>query len=300
MTTPHTAYLAKSGLAHLLLAELSDVVSVHGDLILAKGPAQRVYWCQNVWHDVQQLPVTSISDAAQKLKSLQRNWCPYVYQLHRRTQLIEDALPHVSAKPLRFLDPPKPGTLGAFTLIGPNQLLACTHTDSFMPLGKYEFIEDKLHPPSRAYLKLWEAFTRFQFSPSQEVCLDLGASPGGWSWVLAQSAKRVYAFDRSPLDPRVAQLSNVTHQQLDAFSVDVASFPEARWVFSDVICYPQKLLQFAQRCVEKCPDKNYLFTIKFQGETDTSAIAHGFEALGGTVVHLYHNKHELTWIRRAA
>ena len=52
--------------------------------------------------------------------------------------------------------------------------------------GEYEFQEDKTSPPSRAYLKLWELFTRLGHWPrSGERVLDLGASPGGWTFVLA-------------------------------------------------------------------------------------------------------------------
>src|SRR5215469_6848370 len=53
------------------------------------------------------------------------------------------------------------------------------------------------HPwVSRGGLKLTAALDHFGFDPSGRVCLDVGASTGGFSEVLlARGAKRVYAID---------------------------------------------------------------------------------------------------------
>ena len=62
-------------------------------------------------------------------------------------------------------------------------------------------------PPNRAYLKLWEALTLAANMPDGrmprpgELCLDLGSSPGGWSWVLQKLGARVISVDKAPLDP---------------------------------------------------------------------------------------------------
>ena len=46
--------------------------------------------------------------------------------------------------------------------------------------------------------------------------------------------------------------------------------------------------------------KNFVCTIKFQGETDHEAAA-AFAAIpGAQVLHLHHNKHELTFMLTAA
>ena len=63
-----------------------------------------------------------------------------------------------------------------------------------------EFIEDKHSPSSRAYLKLWETFTRFQEYPKEgDKCLELGAAPGGWTWVLANLGCKVTLSIEPPL-----------------------------------------------------------------------------------------------------
>jgi 23S rRNA (cytidine1920-2'-O)/16S rRNA (cytidine1409-2'-O)-methyltransferase len=67
---------------------------------------------------------------------------------------------------------------------------------------------ERAHPfVSRGALKLVAALDRFGFSPQGHVCLDLGASTGGFSEVLlARGARRVYAVDvgHGQLDPRIA------------------------------------------------------------------------------------------------
>jgi hypothetical protein len=105
--------------------------------------------------------------------------------------LVEDRLPSVSAKPIVFgADPPK-ATLGSWTLINANTIVASANCSSPFPNGEVGFVEDRRASPSRAYLKLWEFFTLFGCRPrAGELCLDLGASPGGWTSVLQQLVER--------------------------------------------------------------------------------------------------------------
>jgi 23S rRNA (cytidine2498-2'-O)-methyltransferase len=54
-------------------------------------------------------------------------------------------------------------------------------------------------------------------------------------------------------------------------------------------------LALVQRWIEAGAAKRIVCTIKFQGETDHAA-AEAFAAIpGGRVMHLFHNKHELTF-----
>ena len=124
---------------------------------------------------------------------------------HRRAALIQERLPHVSAKPVVFPAAAPTAPLGSWTLLAPDRLLAAAHCSAPFPNGEVEFVEDKTGPPSRAYLKLWEALVRLRRWPQPgERCLDLGASPGGWTWVLAKLGAHVVAVDKAPLDPRIA------------------------------------------------------------------------------------------------
>ena len=68
---------------------------------------------------------------------------------------------------------------------------------SFETDGKaVEVQEGGLRYVSRGGLKLEEAIKRFSFDPAGLVCLDLGASTGGFTDCLLQhGAKKVYALD---------------------------------------------------------------------------------------------------------
>ena len=66
-----------------------------------------------------------------------------------------------------------------------------------------------------------------------------------------------------------------------------------------MICYPTRLLTMVERWLGSGTARNLLCTMKFQGATD-HAIARRFAAIPGSqLMHLHHNKHELTWIRLA-
>jgi 23S rRNA (cytidine2498-2'-O)-methyltransferase len=233
------------------------------------------------------------------LRAIQRNWSLYSAAHHRRGALVMQALPRVAAKPLVFPSPAPTAPLGAFTLLEPGRILASPAKSSPVPNGEWRFVEDREGPPSRAYLKLWEALTRLGRHPAPgERCLDLGASPGGWTWALARLGARVTAVDKAPLDPRVAAMPGVEVRQESAFGLDPAR-ERAEWLFSDVICYPKRLLALLRRWVAAGTAANIVCSVKFQGRTDHAA-AEAFAAIPGAVLfHGSHNKHELTFARLA-
>jgi 23S rRNA (cytidine2498-2'-O)-methyltransferase len=293
-----TAYLAAEGFLDELVAELGEVSAVHGRLVLAPGPAREAAWAENVWHAPQRLAVASIGDAARQLRAIQRNWAVYAHGLHRRAALIEEKLPKVSAKPLRFGDPRPMAPLGSWTLLDAATVLAAPRCASAFPNGVVRFVEDRAAPPSRAYLKLWEALTVIGERPGPgDLCLDLGASPGGWSWVLHGTGARVVSVDKAPLDPRIAALPGLEYRQLSAFALDPASLGPVDWLFSDVVCYPARLYRLVETWLAAGTCRRFLCTIKFQGATDHET-ARRFAAIPNSrLMHLSHNKHELTWVK---
>jgi 23S rRNA (cytidine2498-2'-O)-methyltransferase len=295
-----TAYLAAEGFEEELAHELGAVERRHGRLLIAAGAPRPSAWAANVWLDPREIRVASIGDAAAKLRAIQRNWAAYAPLLHRRATLIEERLPTVSARPLVFGTPPPAAPLGAWTLLDPETVLAAPHCTSPFPNGEVRFVEDRAGPPSRAYLKLWEALTLIGRRPQPgETCLDLGASPGGWSWALARMGARVVSVDKAPLAPEVALLPGIEHRLESAFALDPRTFGPVDWLFSDVVCYPPRLLALIERWLAAGACRSFLCTLKFQGETDHAA-ARRFAAIPGSELrHLFHNKHELTWIKVA-
>lgn len=295
-----TAYLAADGFEAQLREELArrgvGVRAEHGRLSIADGPAVHAAWSANTWHDCVELPVASIGTAAKALRDVQRNWVSYAPLHHRRAALIQERLPHVSAKPVVFPVAAPTAPLGSWTLLAPDRILAAAECSAPFANGEVELVEDKVGPPSRAYLKLWEALVRLRRWPQPgERCLDLGASPGGWTWVLAKLGAHVVAIDKAPLDPKVAAMPGVEWRGESAFALEPGSVGPIDWLFSDVICYPARLLRLVERWRATGQVRNFVCTIKFQGETD-HATAESFAALpGAQVLHLHNNKHELTF-----
>jgi 23S rRNA (cytidine2498-2'-O)-methyltransferase len=294
-----SAYLAAEGFAAELAEELAGsgrrVEAWHGPLALSPDPPAPASWALDVWTAPREIEVASVKAAADALRAMQRNWSLVSALHHRRAALIADRLPPVKARPLAFPEPAPTAHLGAWTLLAPDRLLASpTKTSPFVG-GAATFVEDREGPPSRAYLKLWEGLTRIGRHPLPgETCLDLGAAPGGWTWALAKLGAQVTAVDKAPLDPRVAAMPGVVHRQESAFGLDPQREPAVDWLFSDVICYPDRLLGLVHRWREAGRAARVFCSVKFQGTTDHAAAA-AFAALpGAQLFHSAHNKHELT------
>ncbi|CAH2599571.1 FtsJ domain-containing protein [Rhodovastum atsumiense] len=291
------AYLAPEGLEATLAEELDragvQVAAWHGRLALSSDPPVASAWALDVWTAPREIAVPSVKAGADALRAIQRNWALYAVAHHRRSALIEERLPPVKARPLNFPEAAPTGHLGAWTLLAPDQMLASPTKTSPFVNGECRFEEDREGPPSRAYLKLWEACTRLGAWPQPgERCIDLGASPGGWTWAIARLGATVIAIDKADLDPRVAAMPGVELRRESAFGLS----PEpVDWLFSDVIAYPARLLGLVNRWIEAGAARRIVCTVKFQGATDHEAAA-AFAALpGGRLFHLYHNKHELTF-----
>jgi 23S rRNA (cytidine2498-2'-O)-methyltransferase len=293
-----TAYLAAQGYVDELAEELGAVDRSHGRLLIAAGPPRAAAWAANVWLDPQEIPIASISDAAAKLRAMQRNWAVYAPRLYRRASLIQERLPTVSAKPLVFGAPAPTAPLGSWTLPDAGTLLAAARCTSLFPHGEVHFVENRSGPPSRAYLKLWEALTLIGCRPGPgERCLDLGSSPGGWSWALQQMGAKVVSVDKAGLAPAIGHLPGIEHWFESAFALDPRAVGPLDWVFSDVVCYPARLLDLVERWLAAGTCRRFVCTVKFQGRTDYET-ARRFAAIPGSQLrHLFHNKHELTWIK---
>ncbi len=293
-----TGYLAPEDHLADMLAELGEEAELHGRLALAPGPPRPVAWAANIWHEPRRIPIASIADGANSLRALQRNWALYACRLHRRAGLIAARLPHVSAKPLVFPAPAPAAPLGSWTLLDAGTILASPRCSSPFPNGEVRFVEDRAGPPNRAYLKLWEALTLAGRRPVPgSLCLDLGSSPGGWSWALQKLGARVISVDKVRLAPAVATLPGIEFRAMSAFALDPRSIGPVDWLFSDVICYPARLLRLVENWLAGGMVRNFVCTLKFQGATDM-ATARRFAAIPSSrLVHLCHNKHELTWIR---
>jgi len=273
---------------------------------LSRPPAAPApFWHSNVWLNPVKIEFDSINEAAGALRDIQRNWASVLFTQFRRGSLIETRLPKFSQKkrPFPWLLPQS--AMGAWTLLDAHTMIASPHCSSPFPGGVIEFEENREDPPSRAYLKLWETFVRLGRMPAQgEKCLDAGASPGAWTWALSRLGAEVIAIDRAPLDETIAALPGVSFIRHDAFTIRPEEIGPIDWLFSDVICYPPRLLQWIETWLASGLCRNFVCTIKMQGGAKNGVdfdTPQRFAAIPNSqVLHLCYNKHELTWMNVSA
>ena len=283
---------------HFLSETMGSLIRIDGDLYTFQGKPQNIYWVKNIWYKPFIAEFDSINDAANLLKNIQRNWAPYTYRLARRTHLIKEKLPFISDKPKPFPFTAPLAPIGCFTLIDEHHLLGSAECSSPWPCGSISFLEDHTNPPGRAYRKLWEALALARKFPCNgEKCIDAGAAPGSWTWVLASLGAEVLAIDRAPLAPSIASMPGVSYVKHNAFTLKPENLGPVDWLFSDVICYPPALYEWITLWLEKKLAKNYICTIKMQGKQWDSVTTNKFAQIPGSrIIHLHHNKHELTWM----
>lgn len=299
--TSYTGYLAIHKFKEELKKELAikglTIAHVRDRLFLVEGDHPQMIWAQVTAFDLRPMPITSINDGAKKLKALGRNWGLFTTGLHRRAQLIQDELPKISTKPLPFRAELPSLPMGFWTLWEQDLILCTQMTSSPFALGEMDFQEDKEMPPSRAYLKLWEFFT--VFAPEAKTAgtaIDVGSCPGGWTWVLrTMDFDKVISVDKAPIEKRIMDLGKIEFRQESAFGLDPQDFDEIEWFCSDIICYPERLLNLVKRFMDAGKVRNFVCTIKYQGETDWENTLKFLEIPNSRIVHLHHNKHEVTW-----
>lgn len=293
-----TVYIAPKGYTQELSSALGeDVLEIREQLVMAKGAPKRLTWAQNTWLDPQWIDFDSIGDAAKKLKAIYGNWHLHSIEYHRRATLIQEKLPQIRSKPHIFGTELPKSQIGAWTLWDKNKILASTRTSSPFPDGQIKFMENKTEPPGRAYLKLWEIFSILKRQPeSHELCIDLGSAPGSWTWVLANLQAQVFSVDKAFLAPHIDKMPNVQYCQGSGFEIDPRHMGKIDWLFSDMICYPKRLLMLVNRWIELGQCRNYICTIKLQAETDHEIIREFANIKNSRLYHLSNNKHELTWV----
>lgn len=217
----------------------------------------------------------------------------------KRADSISDGLKTLKRLPLLNAPPAKDMALISVWGLLDAQTAFVTKEEKLSPaaLGKFDFMEPKVPPPSRAYLKLWNLFyvQNLKILPTARI-LELGASPGGWSWVLQKYCDKLRCIDRAPLDPSLMKNPKITFLKGDAFTLSNSLTLDHDWFFSDLICEPAKLLQSVKSWKSQNPNLGIVATIKFKGPTDFEIIKEFKKIKNSTVIHLYQNKHEVMFV----
>lgn len=161
--------------------------------------------------------------------------------------------------------------------------------------------------PSRSVLKLEEAIVTF-LAPGERARLlrpgmravDLGAAPGGWSWLLAQSGLRVTAVDHGRLAPIVTASGLVEHVRADAYTHKPAR--PVDWLVCDVVDKPRRSAACIARWIRNGWCRQAIFNLKLPGKDRGALLARCREQLEAALPpratlclrQLYHDRDEVT------
>ncbi|MFN5320227.1 MAG: SAM-dependent methyltransferase [Planctomycetota bacterium] len=162
-------------------------------------------------------------------------------------------------------------------LVQPNEWLVGWHTADSIP-QRWPGGVPPLDPPeemvSRAWLKLAEALEwgRIKMGP-EDVCVEIGSSPGGAAQLLLDRGATVIAVDPADLDETIAEHPNLTHLKKRGKHVRKAELAEARWLLVDVNVAPNYTLDTAEEIVTsaKTNIRGLILTMKL---TDWSLAEH--------------------------
>lgn len=294
---PKIIYVHANGFLKKLQNELKFSTTI-GQLTIPKQNYKEspIIYCfiQNKMLNSQTFSFKSESDIETILLSKKKDWSLINPTIH--SSKIQKKL----SKPFQ---PLKFGSkfskdFGIWTLLNENTILYSDKCSSPFPNGEIHFIEDK-KAPSRAYLKLWEILTIINSKPSSNTLhLDMGSSPGGWTYVLENMGLNILSIDKTPLTIPCKKFWKKDLFQINPKDVINEGANEESWIFCDVISTPKKVLELVHLWMS-FGFKKFCVTIKFKGEIDNEQrdVLMEFSKISGSkFIHLFHNKNEVTWI----
>lgn len=160
--------------------------------------------------------------------------------------------------------------------------------------------------PSRSALKLEEAFSLLLNARERERALrpgmsavDLGAAPGGWTWVLRQRGLHVTAVDNGPLAESLQADRAVRHLREDGFRYR----PPHRvdWLVCDMVEQPHRVARLIHQWLAAGWCGRALFNLKLPMKQRWRCVAEcrallseAPEGFGWRAAQLYHDREEVT------
>lgn len=121
--------------------------------------------------------------------------------------------------------------------------------------------------PSRSALKLEEALLVLLDAGEREKLLkagmtaaDLGAAPGGWTWVLTRHHLRVTSVDNGPLREHVMATGLVDHLRADGFHWQPPR--PLDWMVCDMVEQPRRVAERMAIWFRECWCRHAIFNLK--------------------------------------
>ena len=165
--------------------------------------------------------------------------------------------------------------------------------------------------PSRSALKLEEALLTLLDDDERDRLLrdnmqaaDLGAAPGGWTWVLMRHGMKVTAVDNGPLKQALLDSGRVDHLRADGFSWQ----PKRRldWMVCDMVEQPRRVAERMATWLREGWCRRTIFNLKLPMKKrwdETRQCMELFEREAQRPVQwrarqLYHDREEITVFAR--
>lgn len=193
-------------------------------------------------------------------------------------------------------------------LAGTHALLASADPkdSSPWPLGVPR-LRSHADAPSRSALKLEEALLTLIEPAELEKWMtagmhaaDLGAAPGGWSWVLARRHLRVYSIDNGPMAQSALDTGLIDHHRADGFHWQPPK--PLDWMVCDMVESPRKVASRMAEWFARGWCKRAVFNLKLPMKKrweETRICLDQFQQQAGKPLvvrakQLYHDREEIT------
>jgi 23S rRNA (cytidine2498-2'-O)-methyltransferase len=203
---------------------------------------------------------------------------------------------------------PRRARLHVFLLEGNHLLLAAgdPQDSAPWPLG-IPRLRMHAEAPSRSALKLEEALLvlldgdeRARLLQPGMRAADLGAAPGGWSWVLARQGLQVTAIDNGPLRQHLLDSGRVEHLRAEGFGWQP---PRALdWMVCDMVEQPRRVAERMATWLREGWCRHAIFNLKLPMKKrwqETQVALQAFveqsqQPLTLRARQLYHDREEIT------
>ena len=165
--------------------------------------------------------------------------------------------------------------------------------------------------PSRSTLKLEEALLvlldggeRERWLKPEMSCVDLGASPGGWTYQFVKRSIRVFAVDNGPIDERLLASGLVTHLREDGFRYRPKK--PVDWLVCDMVEQPARVASLMASWLRDRHCRFALFNLKLPMKkrfAEVQRCLHVLHEESGLSLdvrakQLYHDREEITVFAR--
>jgi 23S rRNA (cytidine2498-2'-O)-methyltransferase len=194
--------------------------------------------------------------------------------------------------------------------------VACADIDAAAPWpGGIPRLKFPHAAPSRSTLKLEEALLVLLDDGERERWLkpgmravDLGASPGGWTWQLVARSLHVTAIDNGPMDAALLDSGLVEHLRVDGFRYQPPR--PVDWLVCDMVEQPRRVAGLMSQWLAQGWCRHAVFNLKLpmkkrydEVQLCFALVRDALDALGRRVElrakQLYHDREEITVFARA-